>query len=614
MKFANKVTSNKDLAKTCDPEIWAKWQTLVKSSDALDPNNPSHMNVLRFSLLDFIADFSNWDNSTKKEYLETSRQLTQVAHEALGGGQGTRPLVVDPFAGGGSIPLEALRVGGDTFASDLNPVAVLLNKVVLEYIPKYGKRLADDLNKWGAWISQEANNQLGEFYPQSSKGIVPLAYIWARTIRCEGPKCGAKVPLMRSFWLARKGSNSVAIRLVPDVANRQISFEIVKNIRTQNIGEGTIRRGSATCPICGYTTPLAKVKEQFRNGDVSETLICVIDVPISGKSKSYRLPTQRDMTAVHAATEQLHKRVEQYSGGMSLYPTEDTTKYHTFVNRGSIYGLTSWDKYYTTRQLLSLVVYCDLIRQACEQLTSKKDTEYVSAFRVCLSLQASRLADFNSSLCALNTTGGRGVVHTFGRQALPMVWDFAETNPLNTIGANWDAGIKAITKFTRDNQEAFNLSGKVEQCDAARHILADDIADAFITDPPYYYAIQYADLSDFFYVWLRRLLRDYQPDLFSSVETPKENEIIIQSPGDIDKPDGKNRKHYESKLRDALKEGRRILHPDGIGTVVFAHKTTEGWESLLQSLVSAGWIVTASWPIDTERPGLGTPGNCERQQ
>ena len=164
--------------------------------DAGRPDDPIE---LRHALLDFIADFANWDNSTVKEYLDTSRALTQAAHEALGGAPGTRPLVVDPFAGGGSIPLEALRVGADAFASDLNPIPVLLNKVVLEYIPKYGHRLADEVRKWGAWIKQEAEKELAEFYPKDPDGAMPIAYLWARTIRCEGPGCGVEVPLMRSL-------------------------------------------------------------------------------------------------------------------------------------------------------------------------------------------------------------------------------------------------------------------------------------------------------------------------------------------------------------------------------------------------------------------------------
>jgi len=162
--------------------------------------------ALRKALLDFIADFSNWDNSTDQRYLETARALTHSAHESLGGAPGTRPLVVDPFAGGGSIPLEALRVGADAFASDLNPVAVLLNKVVLEYIPKYGQQLADEVRKWGIWIKVEAEKELSQFYPRDPDGATPIAYLWARTVTCEGPGCGAEVPLMRSLWLAKRAA------------------------------------------------------------------------------------------------------------------------------------------------------------------------------------------------------------------------------------------------------------------------------------------------------------------------------------------------------------------------------------------------------------------------
>src|SRR5579859_6362956 len=162
-----------------------------------DPAKLDNNEELRHALLDFIADFANWDNAGAIEYLETSRALTQAAHEALGGSVGTRPLVVDPFAGGGSIPLEALRVGADAFASDLNPVAVLLNKVVLEYTPRYGQRLADEVRKSGAWVKGQAENELAEFYPKDPDGAVPIAYLWARTVKCEGPGCGTAVPLIR---------------------------------------------------------------------------------------------------------------------------------------------------------------------------------------------------------------------------------------------------------------------------------------------------------------------------------------------------------------------------------------------------------------------------------
>ena len=211
--FAKKVFKTASLRGTVSRESFGQWEGIVKANEqglAFDTHDPAHLNKLRFALLDFIADFANWDNSTVPAYLETSQALTQAAHVALGGAPGTRPLVVDPFAGGGSIPLEALHIGADAFASDLNPVAVLLNKVVLEYIPKYGQRLADEVREWGEWIKREAEKELAEFYPKDADGSTPIAYLWARTIRCEGSGCGAHVPLIRSLWLVKKDNRSIA--------------------------------------------------------------------------------------------------------------------------------------------------------------------------------------------------------------------------------------------------------------------------------------------------------------------------------------------------------------------------------------------------------------------
>ncbi len=217
---------------------------------------------LRKALLDFIADFANWDNSTVKEYLETSRQLTQIAHEALGGEPGTKPLIIDPFSGGGAIPLESLRVGTRVFASDLNPIAVLLNKVVVDYIPRYGKRLAQEISRLGKVIKKKAERELCEYYPNDSDGAIPIAYLWARTIRCEGPSCGAEIPLLRSLWLARKGKKSIALKLIPDRKARTIHFEIASNLSDEKVQGGTIKRGSAMCPLCHYTTSRLSVQRQ----------------------------------------------------------------------------------------------------------------------------------------------------------------------------------------------------------------------------------------------------------------------------------------------------------------------------------------------------------------
>lgn len=226
--FADKVRTEKTLQALCQPS-WKHWNRTTAST--LKADNPGCWGELRYRLLDFIAEFANWDAATNPDFLAVSRTLTQAAHEALGGTPGTRPLVVDPFAGGGSIPLEALRVGADAFASDLNPVAVLLNKVVLEYIPKYGQRLADEVRTWGVWIKTEAEKELAEFYPKDPDGATPIAYLWARTVQCEGPGCGAEIPLMRSLWLAKKDNRKVGLRIIPNHEAKRVDFAIVEKFR-----------------------------------------------------------------------------------------------------------------------------------------------------------------------------------------------------------------------------------------------------------------------------------------------------------------------------------------------------------------------------------------------
>ena len=206
---------------------------------------------------------------------------------------GTRPLVVDPFAGGGAIPLEALRIGADAFASDINPVAVLLNKVMLEYIPKHGARLAEELRRWGAWVKEQAEAELGRFHPKDADGAVPIAYLWARTIRCEGPGCGAEVPLVRSLWLSKKRGRSVGMRLVLRKDRSGVEVEIVENPKVAEANQGTVRRGSATCPCCGYTTPVTSVRTQFkarRGGAADAKLLCVVTTRAGQRGRSYRLP------------------------------------------------------------------------------------------------------------------------------------------------------------------------------------------------------------------------------------------------------------------------------------------------------------------------------------
>jgi len=567
--------------------------------------NPDKLNdnlELRKALLNFIATFSNWDNSTKSEFLETSRILTQVSHEALGGIPGTKPLVVDPFAGGGSIPLEALRIGADAFASDLNPVAVLLNKVVLEYIPKYGQKLADEVRKWGEWIKKEAEKELAEFYPKDPDGATPIAYLWARTITCEGPGCGAEVPLMRSLWLAKKSSKSVALRIVPDVENKRVNFEIIEDAKSKDVKDGTVKRGSATCPCCGYTTPVTSVRIQLkarRGGANDARLFCVVTTRPGQQGRFYRLPAERDLKAVRKATEELERRINKKISvltELSLVPDELLPPQGTLGFRVQLYGMKQWGDLFTTRQLLALTTLIRLLQFYRENISPSNDDGLNIAVQTCIALAIDRQTDYLTSL-TIWANNGEFIAHTFGRQALPIVWEWPECQLFVDGSGNWEGAIQWVALAIEKLLLNFSDITQVQQASARNHPLPDDSSYCFFTDPPYYDAVPYADLSDFFIVWLKRSIGHLHNDLFKLALAPKDEECIV------DEIKGKDKNYFEATMAKAMAEGRRILNPNGIGVVVFAHKSTSGWEAQLQAMIDAGWIITGSWPIDTERPG-----------
>lgn len=600
ISFAKATQSNKELAEICDSLSWKRFR-LLTDGKLIDLNRPKDLEKLRGYLLDFIADFAAWEASTNHYFLDTARALTQASHEALGGEKGTRPLVVDPFAGGGAIPLEALRVGADAFASDLNPVAVLLNKVVLEYIPKYGQKLADEVRKWGQWVKEQAEKELAEFYPDDANGSAPIAYLWARTIKCEGPGCGAEVPLMRSLWLAKKGSRSVAIKIIPNPRQKRVDFKIINEVKAKDVGEGTVRRGSATCPCCGYTTPVASVRVQMKarkGGAHDARLFAVVTTRSVEQGRFYRPATEADLAAVRKATEELEKRKASWRGELSLVPDE-VIPLMSGVFNAPIYGLDRWGLLFSPRQLLSLtslVRWCDVIAR---KTAIEHDAEFAEAVRSLMALAVDRQADFSSSLCGW-WAGGQKIQHTFGRQALPMIWDFVEGNPWSDSTGSWDGAWGWGVKVCEHGAEANWAAGTAERSSATAHPLPDDSAAAFITDPPYYNAVPYADLSDFFYVWLKRTLNQTKSRLFNDPLAPKDQEICQMSGWDPVRYAKKDGPWFENQMGHAMSEGRRILQPNGIGIVVFAHKSTSGWEAQLQAMVNAGWIISGSWPIDTE--------------
>ena len=593
----------------CDPLCPGNFK--MKARDLLPAvqGNPGPADEdLRKALLKFIGDFSNWDLSSNQTYLEISRGLVKVAHPE------ETPLVVDPFAGGGSIPLEALRLGCETFASDLNPVACLILKVMLDDIPRHGPRLVEELIRVGKEIKAAAENELAEFYPPDRDGSRPIAYLWARTVRCESPNCGADIPLVRSFWLCKKASRKKALRY--KVVNHHkvpyIEFEVYEPKNDQDVPPRTVRRAKATCLCCGTVLSPERVRAQLTvqrgGGDVifgkkgnrngGARLMAVVTLKPGEQGRNYRLPTALDYDAVRKAKIKLLEIASTpLPNSLSRVPDEPLPWQHGHRSIGSprVYGMQNWGDYFTERQKLSL----ELIREILQRTIN--ETQGMAPRIELLVLTISKLIELACANCRWEPVAEcpRSI---FTRHDLPATWDFAEgvcisessgsfsqvldnmVSNLKTIGSNWAAGQTQIA----------------DACDLP---LPTHSAKLLFTDPPYYDAVAYADLSDFFFVWLKRFLPSHpllhDPfDPFNPL-VPKKEELTVTT---VSSRDGvpKTKEFFERGMTQAFAEGKRILWEDGMGCVVFAHKTTEGWEALLNAMLQARWVITASWPVTTE--------------
>lgn len=594
----------------CPPAFKEEARRRLREVPGCNPGTTDE--ALRQALLRFIADFANWDLAAHPTYLDVSRALVRAAHAPDDGSPYEPPLVVDPFAGGGSIPLEALRVGCEAFASDLNPVACLILKVMLEDIPRHGPKLAQELRRVGAEIKREAEKELADLYPKDPDGATPIAYLWARTVRCESPNCGAEIPLARSLWLCKKANRKRALKYRverPRGAPPRVEFEIFEPKKESDVPGGTVARAKAKCVCCGAVLPPERVRAQLyaqRGGadavfDEKEKrtggarLLAVVLLKPGETGRHYRLPTARDYEAVRRAQARVAKLLDDWERGgkqgLCPVPDEPLPPVGTLGFRVQRYGMFEWGDLFTARQKVALALLCKAARALNDETVSDA-----------LVLALGRIADQMSSLVRWLQTI-EAIASTFGRQALPMVWDSAEIVPTGGESANFGAAVEWVAKVI----EAMPSSGggQVHLADAIHHLLPDDTSQVLFTDPPYYDAVPYADLSDFFFAWLKRalpghpLLRD--PFDQTNPLTPKRAEAV-QDETKRDNGRVKDRAWFEETMAKAFAESRRVLRDDGIGSVVFAHKTTEGWEALLGGLIRGGWTITGSWPLATERP------------
>jgi adenine-specific DNA methylase len=554
---------------------------------------------------------AEWRVSATDSHIEKAKDDILRAHGAR------RPRVLDPLAGGGSFPLEALRLGCDTYASDLNPVAVLMEKATLEYPQRYGSQtpascavkgdspdiragdsLLDDVRRWTEWMVAGAQKELGRFYPEDPDGSIPVGYLWARTVRCPNPSCRAEIPLLRQTWLARKGPKLVALRIIP--LGHQVNAEIIeaKDLSPED-GRGTVSKANVVCPCCGTKLPGDRVRKEFQDGMAGQRLMAVILHHPDRVGKRYRLADERDVRVFGEAEREAKekRRLLRERWGIDPVPDELLPPAGTLGFRVQRYGMRTWGDLFNSRQKLALVTFAEKARAAYgEMLSAGLDASYATALATYLGLEVDMAAAFSNMLARWENTS-EAIKHLFSRHAVPMVWDYVEANPFSGSSGSVKSGARYYYEALRYCCESSPVPASVSQASCSSLPYPDGFFDLVATDPPYYDNVPYSHLSDFFYVWLKRTVGNLHPELFEAYLSPKSEEIVAY-PSALGRAD--DRRSFQSRMELALREMCRVLKPDGQVIVVFAHKGLDAWEAIIAALAAAGFRVTASWPVQTE--------------
>ena len=568
----------------------------------------------RQRLFRLIEKLVIWENSTNKELFA---QAYKEIEKSTGGNP---PPVFDPFAGGGTIPLEAQRLGLKAIAADLNPVAVMINKAMIEIPAKFAGQppvnpeakslidatwegaqgLATDIAYYGKLLKKKAFEKIGHLYPkvkipETGQDATVIAWIWARTVKCPNPACGCEMPLVKSFWLSKKKGKEVWLE--PIAEGGKVRFEVRHGVG--DVPEGTVSRTGAKCICCGASVPMAHVREESQAGRMHSQLMAIV-----AESKGGRLYLNADDEHIKAA--QVDRPNDYPDGEIPINPRWFSPP---------IFGLENFSNIFTNRQLLSLTIFSGSIVEICNEIVDDGGSkEYSKAVITYLALLIDKLSDYHSSICNWHNSGEK-IGHTFGRQALPMTWDFAEANPFSNSTGCYDNMIKWIVDVVKNLPS--NDEGVATQFDA---MTSQGMKNVMIsTDPPYYDNIGYANLSDFFYVWLRHSLKQYYPQVISTMMTPKLQELVADPyrfpiSFDNDNPLSDSSRELAKKFfEDGMAKVCRLLLSytckDIPVTIYYAFKQSDmdtdgtassGWETILNAIISAGFSITGTWPMRTE--------------
>lgn len=550
-----------------------------------------------------IIELSKWDNSLNYNLTETARLLL------MEGNKGNVPKVLDPFSGGGAIPLESLRLGCETYANDYNPIAVLIEKCTLEYPQKYGwsdnqwketpNVLHDDVKKWAMWVIEETKKEIGKFYPENN-GLIPVSFFWARTLNCQNPSCELEIPLMKHFWLSKKKK----IALKPFFIDNKLKFEIVgqeKPIPSNfDPSIGTISQAIVKCPLCNSSIDAKLTGKLFQEKKSGEKIVAIGYRKPKKRGKVYKIPTDEDIEIFNNAELYLENTLLKLNEIWEInpIPNEDLPPVGTLGFRIQRYGMKKWGDLFNSRQKLAIVTIIKNIHIAYDKLTQSGNKEYNNVIISYLALIVSKFATTSNNVCRWNDNSESFAGKPDQSPTLEMRWDYPESNPFSESTGSFTNHMNALLKVNVNyvhNTQPITITNT----SATSLSFPNDYFDAVFTDPPYYDNIPYSYLSDFFYIWIKRALLKIFPELFVTPLTPKKEEIVAYShnPGGFDE----GKRFFEDMLKKSFQEIHRVLKPGGISTIVYAHKTTEGWETLINSLLDSKLVITASWPINTER-------------
>ena len=600
------------------------WSSLVDDPSSHPEKFPTEddQNKERQRLFKVLEDLVVWENSNNEDVLNAAKA------EILKSTNNNPPALLDPFAGGGAIPLEAQRLGLEAHAHDLNPVAVTINKAMIEIPPRFAGKapvnpdaqvsamhngwsraqgLAEDVRYYGEWMKQEAFKRIGHLYPkvkvpreQGSGEATVIAWIWARTVKCPNPACGCEMPLVKSFDLSKKRGSEYHVALNTD--GNEISYFVKKG---KSKLDGTVSRNGAVCPCCGSVVDFSYIRQSGTDGNLSSTLMAVVAEGVHGRI--YITPTLDQKTAA------LVEKPDEYPSGVL------SGKCRVNV---SLYGFNETADLFTARQLTALTTFSTLIAETQSKVEADAVAAgmrnnhlslndggdgakaYGEAVGVYLTFLLDKMADYHSSICSWNPPR-EGLRNTFGRQAIPMVWDYAEANPFSNSSGCFDNMKEWVYKCILELPAA-NLA-EVSQADAQSDCGLRNIMIS--TDPPYYDNISYADLSDYFYVWMRQSLKDVYPKLFSTMLVPKAEELIA-TPYRHDGSTEEAKIFFENGMLSACKQMYIYAREDIPVTIYYAYKQSDsdangtassGWETMLSAIIKAGFTITGTWPMSTER-------------